>query len=161
MKRPVADASPSPGRGLRTTVAFAAMSAALVLAVSGDGSDPASRIAEPRTEVAGSTPAVHHLVGTWREARPGGALVRFDRDGTFAVDTGKLDPPYDAAGTYALDGDTIAFASNGSACASSWKWRVGIAEGSGDNADELDVVLLSGWCQRPRGEEHTFLRVTG
>lgn len=141
-------------------IAVAAMCVALALGVGSDASDRSAGAPGSLPEVGGSPPTDDHLIGTWREERVSGpAFVRFDRNGTFAMDTVTLDVPYDAAGTYELEGDTVAFVSNGPDCDSSWRWRVGIVEGANGARDELDVVSLDEWCQQLRGDEHTFARV--
>lgn len=147
------------GRPSRNVVAIVATCAVLVLGVAGSGSGNQTRNARSLpAEVAGSRPSADQLVGTWREEQADAVvLVRFASDGTFAIDTGTLDVPYFAAGTYELEGDTIVFVSNGPACASSWKWKAGIVSG-GPESDELDVVFLNAWCTQFRGEEHTFER---
>lgn len=152
--------APRAGRRPEKVIGVAAMCAALALGAGGDGSDRTVGAPGSLPEVGGSPPTDDLLIGTWREARASGpAFVRFDRDGTFAMDTVTLDVPYDAAGTYELEGDTVAFVSNGPACGTSWRWRVGIVEGGNGAKDELDVVSLDEWCQQLRGDEHAFARV--
>jgi hypothetical protein len=86
-------------------------------------------------------------------------FFQFKRDGTFALDT-DLDAPYFATGTYELEGDEMAFASDGPVCADSWEWRVGIVEGDGASEDRLHIAFLSyGACTQPAGTEGTFGRV--
>ena len=103
---------------------------------------PATTVA---AEVEGPPPSRRQLIGTWREV-DGPTFVRFNRDGTFVVDTDKLDVPYYATGTYELAEDTIAFTSNGPDCADSWEWRVGIVKAGGRSEDELHIVFLDAGC---------------
>ena len=79
---------------------------------------PTTTAASPTTtreslpEVEEPPPEPRQLIGTWREI-DGPTFFRFNRDGTFVVNTDKLDVPYYATGTYELEGETIAFTSNG------------------------------------------------
>ena len=112
---------------------------------------------ESLPEVYEPPPNQRQLIGTWREI-DGPTFFRFNRDGTFVVDTDKLDVPYYATGTYELAGETIAFTSNGPACADSWEWQVGILKGGRRSEDELHIVFLDAGCNELPGAEYRFAR---
>jgi hypothetical protein len=80
-------------------------------------------------------------------------------DGTLAVDTHKLDIPYDATGTYELDGPTIAFSTDGSECRDTWEWQTGIVRAKDPLDDELHIVFLESGCGILQGAEWTLARV--
>jgi hypothetical protein len=86
-------------------------------------------------------------------------LVPFNADGTFAVDTHRLDVPYYAEGTYELDGSTLAFATSGPECADIWEWQTGIRKAKDRLEDELHIVFLEEGCDIPTGAEWTLARV--
>lgn len=86
-------------------------------------------------------------------------MFRFNADGTFAVDTHRLDVPYYAEGTYEPDGPTLAFATSGPACADAWEWQTGIRKANDRLEDELHIVFLDEGCDIPTGAEWTLARV--
>jgi len=86
---------------------------------------PGGTTTVPLPEIEEPPPTAKRLVGTW--SRTGSStLFRFNADGTFAVDTHRLDVPYYAEGTYELDGSTVAFATSRPECADIWEWQTGI-----------------------------------
>lgn len=147
------DRNESPLAVIAMAIVCAALGALLVLGLAGGGGLERETSASP-----GVALSLQEVVGTWREEQVGAvALVRFGGDGTFAIDTGKLDVPYYAAGTYELEGDTITFESNGPDCASPWRWKVDVVRDR-VRPEELHVVFLDAWCMQLRGEAHTFTR---
>jgi hypothetical protein len=109
-------------------------------------------------EIEEPPPTAKRLVGTW--SRTGSStLFRFNADGTFAVDTHRLDIPYYAEGTYELDGPTLAFATSGPRCADAWEWQTGITKASDRLEDELHIVFVDEGCDIPAGAEWTLARV--
>ena len=124
---------------MRTLISVAAV--ALFLAACGDDSDDeaarqteepgeaTTEAARPTTE--GAPPTTRQLAGIWHnEEQP--MLMRFSRDGTFAIDDGgNLDTKPAAIGSYDIEGDVIAFAAGpGEACEDGdrWEFQAGIPE---------------------------------
>jgi hypothetical protein len=87
-------------------------------------------------------------------------MVRFRRDGTFAIDTSNPDAPY-AFGTYELDGSDISFknADAGACTGTDWTWEAGITEREDRLDDELHILIVEGGCLTPRGTEWRFARI--
>lgn len=142
------------------------MAVALTLAACGgeqEGERASSTTAVTTTEVRlpeieEPPPTAGRLIGTW--SRTGSStLFRFNPDGTFDVDTHKLDIPLYATGTYELNGPTIAFTANGPRCTDAWEWQTGIVEAEARLDDELHIVFLSSGCGIPRGAEWTLARI--
>ena len=121
---------------------------------------PGGTTTVPLPEIEEPPPTAKRLVGTW--SRTGSStLFRFNADGTFAVDTHRLDVPYYAEGTYELDGSTVAFATSGPECADIWEWQTGIRKAKDRLEDELHIVFLEEGCDIPTGAEWTLARVPG
>jgi hypothetical protein len=103
-------------------------------------------------------PTAKQILGTW--SRTGSStLFRFNRDGTFDVDTHRLDDPLYASGPYELDGSTLTFTASGPACADDWQWQVGILRGESRPDDELHIVFHEEGCGIPVGAEWTLARL--
>jgi hypothetical protein len=103
-------------------------------------------------------PSAKQLLGTW--CRTGSStLFRFNRDGTFDVDTHRLDDPLYATGPYELDGSTLTFTASGPACADDWQWQIGIVRAESRADDELHIVFHEEGCGIPVGAEWTLARL--
>jgi hypothetical protein len=109
-------------------------------------------------EVEEPPPSVKQLLGTWSQTGSS-TLFRFNRDGTFDVDTHRLDDPLYATGPYELDGSTLVFTSSSPACADEWEWQIGIAKAETRSDDELHVVFQDEGCDVPPGAEFTLARI--
>jgi hypothetical protein len=122
---------------------------------------PGGTTTVPLPEIEEPPPTAKHLVGTW--SRTGSStLFRFNADGTFAVDTHRLDVPYYAEGTYANWTDPRSrFATSGPRCADAWEWQTGIVKAKDRLEDELHIVFLDEGCDIPTGAEWTLARVPG
>jgi hypothetical protein len=138
----------------------------VLAACGGEGEEAATRASTsprgtttvPLPEIEDPAPTAKRLIGTW--SRTGSStLFRFNADGTFAVDTHRLDVPYYAEGTYELDGSTLAFATSGPECADIWEWQTGIRKANDRLEDELHIVFLDEGCDIPTGAEWTLARV--
>ncbi len=109
-------------------------------------------------EIEEPPPSDKQLLGTW--SRTGSStLFRFSRDGTFDVDTHRLDDPLYASGPYELDGSTLTFTASGPACADDWQWRIGILRAESRSDDELHIVFEEEGCGIPVGAEWTLARI--
>ena len=110
-------------------------------------------------EVDGVSPAARRLVGTGAASEEAHAPVQ-PRDGTFAIDTSRLDAPY-AFGTYELGGSNLSFvnADAGACTRSSWTWEAGITEEGDWFDDELHILFVEGGCLVPAGTQWSFARV--
>jgi hypothetical protein len=103
-------------------------------------------------------PSAKQLLGTW--SRTGSStLFRFNRDGTFDVDTHRLDDPLYATGPYELDGSTLTFTASGPSCADDWQWQIGIVRAESPSNDELHIVFHEEGCGIPAGAEWTLARL--
>jgi hypothetical protein len=101
------------------------------------GGTSTTKLALPKIEE--PPPTAKRLIGTW--SRTGSStLFRFSADGTFAVDTHKLDFPYYTTGTYELDGPTLVFTATGNRCADTWEWQTRIVTAEDRLDDELHIV---------------------
>jgi hypothetical protein len=87
-------------------------------------------------------------------------MLRFNQDGTFAIDTSRLDAPY-AFGAYELDGSNISFvnADAGACRGSDRTWEAGISEEEDRLDDELHILFVEGGCLVPAGTEWSFARL--
>jgi hypothetical protein len=94
-------------------------------------------------------PSAKQLLGTW--SRIGSStLFRFNRDGTFDVDTHRLDDPLYASGPYELDGSILT---------DEWEWQIGIVKADNRADDELHAVFQDEGCDVPPGAEFTLARI--
>ena len=118
--------------------------------------DTTTEIALP--EVAEPPPSAKQLLGTWSHIGST-TLFRFNRDGTFDVDTHRLDDPLYATGPYELDGSTLLFTASGPACADEWEWKIGIVKAEHRSDDELHAVFQDAGCDVPAGAEFTLARI--
>jgi hypothetical protein len=119
---------------------------------------PVGTTTVPLPAIAEPPPTAKQLIGTW--SRTGSStLFRFNGDGTFQVDTHRLDVPYYATGTYELDGPALAFSTDGPQCRDTWTWQTGILRAKDRVDDELHIVFLESGCDIPQGAEWTLARL--
>ena len=131
---------------------------ALALVGCGGGTEQSGQTTSTASLAApvGEEPTVEQLSLDW--VRVGSKLlVRFSRDGTFAMDyeNGDLDRPSAAQGTYELDGSMVTFENEGPGfcpAGGTWAWDVRVVDG-----EDLRVEWVDGGCAIETG---TLWRLT-
>ena len=142
-------------------VAALAVIAAVIVVASSPGPNGPIDIG---TDVQGAAPTLETLSGIWLfdggpDAGETGMLMRFDPDGTFAIDAyGSLDSAPATRGTFGIDGDQVHFEVAPSArcpTGETFTLRVGV---SADG--RLDSVMTEPGCGVARGTEWSWTRVS-
>ena len=115
-------------------------------------------------DVRGAAPTLETLRGIWLfdggpDGGETGMLMRFDPDGTFAIDAyGSLDSTPATQGTFRIEGDLVRFEVEPSArCATgeTFTFRTGLPD-----AGRLDTVMVEPGCGVASGTEWTWTRVS-
>jgi hypothetical protein len=140
--------------------ALAVIAAVIVVASSSDLDAPV----DVGTDVQGAAPKLESLSGIWLfdggpDGGETGMLMRFDREGTFAIDAyGSLDSAPATRGTFRIDGDQVDFEVDPSArcpTGETFTLRVGV---SADG--RLDSVMTEPGCGVAKGTEWSWTRVS-
>jgi hypothetical protein len=110
----------------------------------------------------GWAPMATDVNGIWLQVEDPGALgllVRFNYDGTFAMDdAGDLTTSPAATGTFELDGHSITFTSEGSDLCTdgdSWTWQASLSEGG-----SLHIVEAADPCRTSHSTNWTLVRIS-
>jgi hypothetical protein len=116
------------------------------------------------TDVQGAAPTLETLRGIWLfdggpDGGETGMLMRFDPDGTFAIDAyGSLDSAPATQGTFRIEGDLVRLEVDPSArCATgeTFTFRTGLPD-----VGRLDTVMVEPGCGVASGTEWTWTRVS-